>query len=200
MAGDPRVRALLEEILRIASHTGGGVPGLPRIAARGPRSLEAPSRARGRGRLVVPDAGIGSGDRSSRRIGRPPQIPGYEVEAVLGRGGMGVVYKARHLRLNRLVALKMLHGRRLRRTARAGAVPARGGGGGEPAPPEHRAGLRRGRPRRLPVFHDGAARRRQPGPGAGGHAAAGRARRPRCWSTLAEAVQAAHQAGSCTAT
>ena len=37
-----------------------------------------------------------------------PQIPGYEVEALLGRGGMGLVYKARHLRLNRLVAIKML--------------------------------------------------------------------------------------------
>jgi serine/threonine-protein kinase len=37
-----------------------------------------------------------------------PVVPGYEVLGVLGRGGMGIVFRARHLRLNRPVALKMI--------------------------------------------------------------------------------------------
>jgi tetratricopeptide (TPR) repeat protein len=60
-----------------------------------------------------------------------PRIPGYEVHEIIGFGGMGVVYKAQHLALNRAVALKMVlagafasppERQRLRREAQAVAA------------------------------------------------------------------------------
>jgi len=44
----------------------------------------------------------------ARRAPRERHVEGYEIQQELGRGGMGIVFRARHQSLNRVVALKMI--------------------------------------------------------------------------------------------
>jgi len=104
----------------------GHVDGCPRCQARLDRLTEQTSGAVARYKELqpsaLPDARSGAtsspeADTQILGVRNPlaavahaelPTVPGFDVAAEIGRGGMGVVYKARHRRLNRLVALKMI--------------------------------------------------------------------------------------------
>src|SRR5262245_42092931 len=111
MAGDPRVRGLLKEMLD-AGRT-------PDEVCRDCPELLAEVRERWKEFRII-DAAVAEllpGLRTAPNVGAVtpvppaadlPQVPGYELSGEIGRGGMGVVYRARDLALDRDVAVKLL--------------------------------------------------------------------------------------------
>ena len=176
MSDEARIQQLLEEILDSNGTPEDVCPECPELLHEVHKRWERLQSVEAQVEALFPTPGLALRAQSTQAVHpdtEPPRIPGYEVQALLGRGGMGVVYKARHLKLNRAVAIKMML---------AGAYADRQQLTRFMREAETVAGLRHahivqvydvGNLDGLPVLHHGVCRGREPGTEAGGRAPAG---------------------------
>src|SRR5262245_13467575 len=108
MAGNPQVHRMLKEILDLGKTPEEVCRDCPELLPEVRQRWQEFQLIDAQVRTLLPGLATGSTDGAAAPpVAELPQVPGYEVDAVLGRGGMGVVFRARHLRLNHIIALKM---------------------------------------------------------------------------------------------
>ena len=110
MSDDPRLEPLLDKLIDSQATPEEVCTSCPELLPEVRRRWQEIKQVRAELDMLFPS----STGRQEHRSTYPshdtplPTLPGYEVKEVLGRGGVGVVYKALHVRLNRPVAVKML--------------------------------------------------------------------------------------------